>query len=57
MKTNIIIIGLHVCMNIVHASQFLEKKIGLPLLHFIGLGSPKIQFWELKVPEKSSNNY
>ena len=55
MKTNIIIIGLHVYMNI-HASQFLEKKLGLPLLHFIGLGSPKIEFWDLKVLEKSSNN-
>ena len=31
--------------------------MGLPLLHFIELGSPKIEFWELKVPEKSSNNY
>ena len=54
MKTNIIIIGLHeysTCISI------LRKKIGLPLLHFIGLGSPKIEFWDLKVPEKSSNNY
>ena len=29
----------------------------LPLLHFVGLGSPIIQFCDLKVPEKSSNNY
>ena len=26
-------------------------------LRWIGFGSPKIEFWDLKVPEKSSNNY